>query len=192
MLQMRAWTLGGVEWGAEPGMGPLLTVSFQPVLATVPPQASVYPSVKWGARCPSAPSFPGTGESCRGVTGAPRAAVRGTHQIPVTSAKTAGQMENLGRACPGLVAPSCSLAPVLSSHLAPPPPSAWLLSSLACLTSGHYLSLLHPFPGCCAVLPLGASCAHPSPLLSFVEAAPLGHEARGGAAAVGGRELHAG
>lgn len=50
---------------------------------------------------------------------------------------------------------------------------------------------LHPFPGS-VLLPLGASCTCPSPLLSFVEAAPLGHEARGGAVAIGGRELHAG
>lgn len=32
----------------------------------------------------------------------------------------------------------------------------------------------------------------PLPLLSFVEAAPLGHEARGRAIAIGGRELHTG
>lgn len=38
----------------------------------------------------------------------------------------------------------------------------------------------------------GTSGACPLPLLSFIEAAPLGHEARGRATAVGGRELHSG
>lgn len=39
---------------------------------------------------------------------------------------------------------------------------------------------------------MGTSNTCPLPLLSFLEAAPLGHEARGRAIAVGGRELHTG
>lgn len=89
-----------------------------------------------------------------------------------------------------LVAPSHSLSLVSSTFptILLPAPSAWLIRFLACLASGHCLSP-------CASLPwlrCPASGSQPSPLLSFVEAAPLGHEAWGGAVAIGGRELHAG
>lgn len=89
-----------------------------------------------------------------------------------------------------LVAPSHSLFLVSSTFptILLPAPSAWLIRFLACLASRHCLSP-------CASLPwlrCPASGSQPSPLLSFVEAAPLGHEAWGGAVAIGGRELHAG
>lgn len=58
---------------------------------------------------------------------------------------------------------------------------------------GPSLSFLHALLGTARWQGLvGASGACPSPLLSFVEAAPLGHEARGRTIAIGGRELHTG
>ena len=93
----------------------------------------------------------------------------------------------------GLVAPSCS--PSVSCFLPPgsPPPSACLACPLVSLTSGHCLSPPASPPWLCSQAgSLRASGNSPSPLLSFVEAAPLGHEAWRGAAAIGGRELHTG
>lgn len=117
----------------------------------------------------------------------------GRRQIPVTFAKTWGQMENPPHARPSLVAPSHSPSRLLhvSSHLAHPAPLPGLPALLHARPQATASPFLPPLPGS-ALLPLGASCARPSPLLSFVEAAPLGHEARGGAVAVGGRELHVG
>lgn len=60
----------------------------------------------------------------------------------ITSVKTWASWRMQSGAYPGLVAPSHSLSLCLfhvSSHFAHPPPSAWLASSLACLTSGHHL-----------------------------------------------------
>lgn len=58
---------------------------------------------------------------------------------------------------------------------------------------GPSLSFLHALLGTAHWQGLvGTSGACPSPLLSFVEAAPLGHEARGRTIAIGGRELHTG
>lgn len=81
---------------------------------------------------------------------------------------------------------------LISFHLAHPP-SAWVTNSPACQTSGPSRSLLHALLGSAHWQGLvGTSGACPSPLLSFVEAAPLGHEARGRAIAIGRRELHTG
>lgn len=63
-------------------------------------------------------------------------------------------------------------------HARPPGPGLPLLHAL--LGSAHWQGLA------------GTSGTCPLPLLSFVEVAPLGHEARGRAIAVGGRELHTG
>lgn len=58
---------------------------------------------------------------------------------------------------------------------------------------GPSLSFLHALLGTARWQGLmGTSGVCPSPLLSFVEAAPLGHEARGRTIAIGGRELHTG
>ena len=126
------------------------------------------------------------------MIGAPWTTMQGRWQIPGPSAKTRGEMENPVQLT---FWPRGSLPPSISCFLPPgsPPPSAWLACSLASLTSGHWLSPPASPPWLCSQAgSLGASGNGPSPLLSFVEAAPLGHEAWGGAAAIRGRELHAG
>lgn len=81
-----------------------------------------------------------------------------------------------------------SFPPISLTH-----PLPGITSFPACQTPGSGLSLLHAVLSSARWQGLsGTSSACPSPLLSFVEAAPLGHEARGRAIAIGRRELHTG